>query len=34
MGEAARALVTEHFSWEGISDRFAAILAEAAPGIR
>ena len=34
MGEAARALVTEHFSWEGISDRFASILTEAAPGSR
>jgi polysaccharide biosynthesis protein PslH len=26
MGRQARDLVTEHFSWEGISDRFAAIL--------
>lgn len=29
MGQAARSLVVERFSWEGISDRFASLLAEA-----
>ncbi len=32
MGQAARALVVERFSWEGISDRFACLLAEAPLG--